>query len=62
MDRVQLYEDHIDIVSDESLSKLYEACKAQDVMLVVDVTRAYPLLMKEKVSLKNCDYLISDLT
>jgi hypothetical protein len=51
VDRVQVTKDQLDIISDEDLKALHEACKTADVMLIVDITRAYPLILSEKSSL-----------
>jgi len=51
VDRVQVTKDQLDIFTDEDLKALHEACKTADVMLAVDITRAYPLILSEKSSL-----------
>jgi hypothetical protein len=51
VDRIHVTKDQVDIISDENLKILHEACKEAGAMLVVDITRAYPLILREKNSL-----------
>ena len=51
------------VAEDKDLATLFEACKANQVMLVVDITSSFSILNKEKnFGLKNCDLIIADLS
>jgi len=62
LDRVQIAKDKMTLISNEDLKELHEVCQASNALLVVDITRAYPILLHENESISFADYLISDLT
>ena len=61
-DRVQVSREEITVLSDEALGGLHEACRDLGVMLVVDISRAYPVVLGEKAEMRCCDYMIGDLS